>query len=175
MAPLRVLESRRLTLVAATVELIDADLKGGSALATALGADVPANWPPDLYDRPAMQYSQQQLRDPAEQGWSFWYLLTRDSNPQLVGLCGFKGRPDAAGRVEIGYSVVSQHRNSGVASEAAARLVAWAFTHRNVQEVIAETFPHLKSSIRVMEKNGLSLVGPGAEQGVIRYAVKRPG
>lgn len=172
-ARLRVLNSSRLTLVAATRDLVLSDLDGRESLAEALDADVPDNWPPELYDRPAMQHSLAQLEDPRGQGWSFWYLLLKDSN-RLVGLCGFKGRPDALGSVEIGYSMLNQYRGLGLATEATMRLIGWAFTHREVLEVSAETLPHLKSSIRVLEKNGMQLTGPGSEQGVVRYAVGRP-
>lgn len=170
---LRTLDSRRLTLIAANHALVASDLAGREALANALEACVPDNWPPELYDRPAMEYSLGLLRDPAVQGWSFWYLVVKKSN-ELAGLCGFKGRPDTGGSVEIGYSMLSQFRGHGLATEAAMRLIGWAFTHREVRQVSAETFPHMKSSIRVLEKNGMILQGPGSEQGVIRYAVERP-
>jgi len=170
---LRILTSPRLTLVAATHALVASDLAGRDALAGRLEAVVPENWPPDLYDRPAMEYSLAQLEDPTCQGWSFWYLVLTDTN-ELAGLCGFKGRPDGRGSVEIGYSMLRQYRGMGLATEAAMRLIGWAFTHREVLEVSAETLPHLKSSIRVLEKNGMQLTGPGSEQGVIRYAVARP-
>lgn len=170
---LRVLTSPRLTLVAATHSLVACDLAGRDVLAEALEAGVPDNWPPDLYDRPAMEYSLSELSDPSAQGWSFWYLVLTDSN-ELAGICGFKGRPDANGSVEIGYSLLSQFRGLGLATEASMRLIGWAFTHREVREVSAETLPHLKSSIRVLEKNGMQFTGPGSEQGVVRYAVARP-
>ena len=76
--------------------------------------------------------------------------------------------------MEISYSVLSQFRNQGFASEAVTRLVLWAFGHQNVKEVTAETLPHLRQSIRVMEKNGFIHTGPGSEHGVVRYAVQRP-
>jgi RimJ/RimL family protein N-acetyltransferase len=139
----------------------------------ALEATVPDNWPPELYDRPAMEYSLNQLEDPSVQGWSFWYLVLTEDN-QLAGLCGFKGRPDTAGSVESGYSLLSQYRGMGLATEAAMRLIGWAFSHGEVKEVSAETLPHLRSSIRVLEKNGMEFMGPGSEHGVIRYAVTRP-
>ena len=172
---LRALESRRMLLVAANTDLVMADLEGRAALAGLLEAEIPDNWPPDLYDREPMQYALRQLADPAEQGWSTWYLMTRQNDPRLVlGICGFKGRPDAAGSVEIGYSVLSQFRNQGFATEAVERLVTWAFSHQSVVEVCAETLPHLQQSIRVMKKNGFVHTGAGSEQGVIRYAVQRP-
>jgi len=174
--PLRVVESRRLTLVAATPELVQADLAGRADFAEAIGADVPDEWPPDLFDSPAMRVALQQLRDPAEHGWSLWYLLSKDPQaPRVLGICGFKGKPDRAGSVEIGYSVLRQFRIQGYATEAVARLVTWAFSHQNVVEVAAETLPHLRQSIRVMEKNGFTYRGPGSEYGVVRYALQRSG
>jgi RimJ/RimL family protein N-acetyltransferase len=164
-----------MTLVAATVPLVEADLEGRVQLAESLGARVPDNWPPDLYERPAMKFALRQLQDPVEHGWSFWYLLTKlPQKAEVIGICGFKGRPDEAGSVEIGYSVLSQFRNQDYASEAVFRLVLWAFSHQNVMQVTAETLPHLRQSIRVLEKNGFIHTGPGSEYGVIRYAVKRP-
>ena len=163
-----------MTLVAATSELIAADLAGRDAFSSAIGADVPENWPPDLYESTAMRAALEQLQDPAEQGWSTWYLLSRKPGAlQVMGICGFKGMPDESGSVEIGYSVLSQFRVQGYATEAVARLVVWAFSHQNVSEVTAETLPHLQQSIRVMEKNGLSFAGPGSEHGVVRYALHK--
>ena len=172
---LRTIESRRMTLVAANAQLLEADLESHSALAELLSAEVPENWPPDLYERQAMEFALQMLRDdPKLPGWSFWYLLTRPPDvSQLLGLCGFKGRPDDSGSVEIGYSVLEQFQAQGYATEAVTRLLVWAFSHQNVREVSAETLPHLRQSIRVMEKNGFSFTGPGSEHGVIRYAVKK--
>jgi len=172
---LRSLQSKRMTLIAATPSLVKADLVGPEALASALESKVPPNWPPDLYDREPMQYVLRQLEDPAERSWSTWYLInTENGERETLGICGFKGRPDAAGSVEIGYSVLSQYRNQGFATEAVERLVTWAFSHQSVLEVCAETLPHLKQSIRVMQKNGFSYTGAGSELGVVRYAVQRP-
>jgi RimJ/RimL family protein N-acetyltransferase len=97
-----------------------------------------------------------------------------EGQAQLVGICGFKGRPDSSGSTEIGYSIIDRFRNKGLASEAVERLVRWAFSHQTVHEVSAETLPHLQSSIRVMKKNGFEFIGAGSELGVVRYAVQRP-
>ena len=170
---LRQINTRRLNLIAATTGLIKEDIAGRSALSEALGVRVPESWPPDLYGPTAMQFALAQLDDASEQGWSFWYLSTADDPGELVGLCGFKGRPDESGSVEIGYSILSDFQRRGYATEAVVRLVGWAFSHYNVQEVCAETFPHLSQSIRVLEKNGFRRAGAGSEAGVIRFAVSR--
>ncbi|GMR15156.1 MAG: hypothetical protein BMS9Abin30_0777 [Gammaproteobacteria bacterium] len=170
---LRQIQSERLNLIASTRDLIKKDIEGSEFLAAALGVAVPESWPPSLYGPNAMRFALLQLDDPAEQGWSFWYLVTAGEPGQLAGICGFKGRPDESGSVEIGYSVVESFQRQGLATEAVARLVGWAFSHHNVNEVCAETFPYLSQSIRVLEKNGFEFTGTGSEAGVVRYAVKR--
>jgi len=170
---LRQIQSKRLNLIATTTDLIKKDIEGSQLLAEALDVDVPESWPPALYGSTAMRFALMQLDDPAEQSWSFWYLVTAGDEAQLAGICGFKGRPDRLGSVEIGYSVVDKFQRQGFATEAVSRLVGWAFSHHNVNEVCAETFPYLSQSIRVLEKNGFELTGPGSETGVVRYAVKR--
>ena len=170
---LRLIHSPRLNLIAATTGLIEKDIEGREFLAAALGMSVPESWPPDLYGPRAMQFALTQLGDAAEQGWSFWYLATKDVPNELIGICGFKGWPDESGSVEIGYSILGGYQRLGFASEAVQRLTGWAFTHHNVNEVCAETLPHLTQSIRVLEKNGFVRAGAGSEAGVIRYAIKR--
>jgi RimJ/RimL family protein N-acetyltransferase len=152
---------------------MEMDIEGRESLAAALGVDVPASWPPDLYGARAMHFALQELAECAEHGWSFWYVVTGDDPGELAGICGFKGWPDERGSVEIGYSILACHQRRGYATEAVQRLVSWAFAHHNVNEVSAETLPHLSQSIRVLEKNGFRKTGAGSEAGVIRYAVSR--
>ena len=172
--PLRVLQSRRMTLVAATPELVAADLAGREQLGEALDAEVSAEWPPEYYGSTTMRAAEAQLRDPSEHGWSIWYLLSnRHETPRLLGISDFKGKPDRAGRVEVSYSILQHYRVQGYATEAVDRLVNWAFSHQNVVEVSAETMPHMRQSIRVLEKNGFTLLGRGSEHGVVRYVVRK--
>jgi len=173
-SPLRVVESRRLTLVAATPDLVAADLAGREDFAATIGAEIPDEWPPELFESPSMRLALSQLRDPTEHGWSLWYLLTKKHDPpKVIGICGFKSKPDRRGSVEISYSVLRSWRIQGYATEAVARLVTWAFSHQNVVQVTAETLPHLRQSIRVVQKNGFLLQGSGSEYGVVRYAVHK--
>ena len=124
---LRLIQSPRLNLIATTTNLIKKDIAGRGFLAEALGVNVPESWPPDLYGPRAMQFALAQLDNATEQGWSFWYLATTDDSCELVGICGFKGRPDDMGSVEIAYSILGRFQRRGYASEAVGRLVGWAF------------------------------------------------
>lgn len=172
-AAYRLIRSKRLQLIAATSELIKKDIAGGELMAVALNVRRPESWPPDLYEPRAMQFALQLLGDPAEQGWSFWYLLSADEPCELIGISGFKGRPDETGSVEIAYSILGDFQQQGFATEAVTALVGWAFSHHNVTEVCAETLPYLIQSIRVLEKNGFRFAGAGSETGVVRYILKR--
>lgn len=174
---IRVLESPRLTLAAASTELIDADLAGSEALAGLLGAEVPGDWPPPLFTNTVMRIAREQASNAAERCWSAWYLLEKNpTGTVLVGLCHFKGRPDAEGAVEIAYGVLESYQGRGYATEAVCCLAGWALRQPGVRCVTAETLPYLRQSIRVLEKTGFRLAGPGSEQGVIRYVLsKAPG
>ena len=77
-----------MTLVSATVALLEADLSGRAQLAELIGAGVPQSWPPDLYERAAMKFALVLLQEPAEQRWSFWYLRTQSLPAAAVlGVC----------------------------------------------------------------------------------------
>ncbi|MGH8005003.1 MAG: GNAT family N-acetyltransferase [Limisphaerales bacterium] len=169
--------TERLELFPGTVELLSAELEGLGAFRQKLGVEVPETWPPDLYDRPAIEFIANYLKENADaSGWGPWYLVLRNNEGKpetLVGTCGYKGKPLSDGTVEIGYSVLAEYQRKGYAAEAARALVDRAFSHPAVTRVIAETFPELIPSIRVLEKNGFVLIGEGSEPGVIRYTLPR--
>jgi len=162
----------RLQLRPATQRILQAELDRDYAeLAEVLQADVPPCWPPPLYDAAAVHWTLQKLRDrPWDAAWWSWYFLRRlpGGNRRLVGAGGFKG-PPAAGRVEIGYSIVEPLHGQGFATEAAAGLVGWARAFPQVRRVVAHTLPELPASIRVLQKNGFRLKGRPEEPGAIRF------
>lgn len=170
------LRTRRLLLRAATPELAAADLHNRSVFARLLNAYVPEDWPPPLNDDNSKTYTLSYLEEnPDAVGWSTWYFLRPGENggsSEAIGIGGFKGKP-SQGMVEVGYSVMPAWQRLGFASEAVAALIAWAFSHSEVQVVIAETLPSLLASIRVLEKNGLHWLGQGSEEGVIRYGRRK--
>ena len=165
------IRTERLELIPGTVDLLSAELEGLAPFRQKLGVMVPQSWPPDLYDRPAQEFMVNYLKENEDaSGWGTWYLVLRNGNPEtLIGICGYKGKPSLDGTVEIGYSVLAEYQRKGYASEAARALVDRAFAHPEVTRVIAETFPELLPSIRVLEKNGFVLIGAGSEPGVIRF------
>jgi ribosomal-protein-alanine N-acetyltransferase len=160
------IQTPRLQLVAAKAALIHLELENRPKLFETLNVAPPADWPPPLNDEASFKYFLDTLeRDPAFCGWGYWYVIEKPR--ELIGTGGFKGRLDAVGTTEIGYSIVPARQGTGFASEAAAALIEWCRT-RGAKTVVAETLPKLAASIRVMEKNGLAFDGQGSEPGTIR-------
>ena len=167
------LTTPRLTIVPASATLLEMELASPQHLGEALEAHVPEGWPPGEYDEPAIRWFLGRLAaQPDAAHWFAWYVLLNEDPgalPHLVAASGYKGPPDPGGEVEIGYSVVPAYGRRGIATEIVGALVAHAFTDPRVTRVIAHTFPLNAGSIRVLEKNGFLLEGPGQEEGTIRY------
>lgn len=163
----------RLELRAGNREIYNIPYDDPAALARSLDVVIPDNWPVENYDADPLVFSLKALDDdPRAEPWLLRYYIERESNT-LVGFGGGCGLP-VAGSWTIGYSVLPQFRRRGYASEATASLIAEAFTHQEVERIIAETYPELVASIGVMEKNGFVFVGPGNGERVIRYELRRP-
>jgi ribosomal-protein-alanine N-acetyltransferase len=163
------IDTPRLILVPATADAMNAELAGRDALAAVLGVDVPASWPPELYDADAVRWVLAALADGRHRdGWGFYYITERPSEgarPLLVGGGGFTAAPDDSGTVEIGYAVVPERQRRGYARETVEAWVAWAFAHPEVNRVVAHTLPGLVPSIQLLDATGFRYVGPHAAAG----------
>ena len=104
-------------------------------------------------------------------GWYLWYWMRLEGEdaPALIGAGGFKGRPSPDGTVEVGYSLLESEWHRGYATEAVGALIDWAFRSPAISRVIAETFPDLAGSIRVLTRLGFRLIGTGSEPGTVCY------
>ena len=162
--------TRRLHLIPATREHLDAALESDAVLARALDVTLPASWPPEFFEEPAIRFTLERLAEGPDQArWWLHFVVLMGETPPLVGTAGFKGAP-VAGTVEVGYSIVTEHQRRGYATEATEALVAHAFLDRSVNRVIAETLPELRPSIGVLEKCGFLPVEESSAPGVLRFA-----
>ena len=93
-------------------------------------------------------------------------LAFTDSRPGI----GFKRPPDAAGMVEIGYSVLVDWRRRGYVAEAAAALVKWALARPNVRAVVARCDHGNAPLIRTLERAGFHRSGEAGGDIQWRYA-----
>jgi ribosomal-protein-alanine N-acetyltransferase len=166
------IDTSRLRLAAGTALLTKLAITNKTEFSKQLGASVPTNWPEELMVDAEPWVADVLEKDPESAGWWIWYVVRRrhlDQGDTLIGTVGLKGRPDSDGKVEAGWGMLEQFRCHGYATEAALALMDWAFADQRVTCITAETYPDLASSIRIMEKCGMSPVGKGSEEIVIRY------
>lgn len=170
-----VIDTSRLELQAGTAEMVRAEADDPQRLAQAINARVPSEWPPPFNDEESMRFLLRFFAEnPDAVGWGHWYFILKEVGDRVViGNGGFKGTPDQTGHVEIGYSLLPQYQGKGYGTEAVRGLLSWAFSHPEITGIIAETFPELKPSIRVLEKNRFVNVGKGSEQGTLRFVLTR--
>jgi RimJ/RimL family protein N-acetyltransferase len=171
------LQTSRLDLVSSSLRHVLAELEGRPSLVRELRSNVPDSWPPEHYDTEALEVLKSFFeKNPDTMGWNPWYILLRGEmheSPTAIGVFGFKGRPSQEGEVEIGYSILPEYQRKGYGTEAIGAFVSWAFSHEEVDRIVAETFPELNSSIRVLEKNGFQYAGPGSGNRILRYVCQR--
>jgi RimJ/RimL family protein N-acetyltransferase len=91
--------------------------------------------------------------------WTLGFAMVHQATDAKIGTCGFKGPPGPDGTVEIAYGVAPEHPGKGYATEAAAALVAYAFSSGEIRVVRAHTFSYANASTRVLAKCGLQRVG----------------
>ncbi|MQA98756.1 MAG: GNAT family N-acetyltransferase [Actinobacteria bacterium] len=155
--PASAIRTARLELRPCTYEMARAAMTSSESLGRILGTKIAPGWPSEDLEDAIPVYMAHLERDAGELGWGLW-LLIEPTTRVMVGDAGFKGRPDALGRVEIGYGIAPEERGRGFATEAAAGLVAWA-AGRGVQLVTAECLDDNAPSIRVLEKTGFRRIG----------------
>jgi RimJ/RimL family protein N-acetyltransferase len=171
--------TRRLQLVPTTVALCRAEVQGRDAIGRALGAHVPASWPPPVFETDDVERIHRQLdADPTNRAWTLHYVLlppaTLGEQAKLVGVAGYAGPPAADGIVNIGYAIAAEHQGRGYATEAVGAIVAQAFLDPRVEVVCATTYPTLGPSLSVLRKTGFAHVTSDPGSGVVTYERRRP-
>lgn len=162
----------RLRLITITPEMLDAESVLPQRLEPLLQLRVPAEWPDANWEPHVFTFIKHQyVEHPHTLGWHRYVALAGD-DPVLIGAVGAFPMPDQV--AEIGYAILEPWQGSGYATEA-ARAVIQQVISDGAQSVIAHTFPHMRNSIRVMEKCGLEYQSPGEETGTVRYRLIRPG
>jgi [ribosomal protein S5]-alanine N-acetyltransferase len=179
------IRTARLELVVATPVMLRADLSDSVTLDSCLQAGVPTLWPPEFYDRDDIQRYLARAESSPDGKWGLRYIIEiplgedgearigEDGRRSVVGVIAFASPPTDDGIVEIGYAIVPAARGKGYATEATSALVAFAFRDPRVRAVIAESFPYLPASIRVLEKAGFVLVPGPAGVATLRFVHSR--
>jgi RimJ/RimL family protein N-acetyltransferase len=108
-----------------------------------------------------------------EHGFGIWALFAKGGG--FVGRCGvaYQHQPDEA---ELGYTLAKACWGKGLATEAARMALQYAFEVVGLLRVVAFARVENVASRRVMEKVGMTLVGPHAYRGfaAVRYEIENP-
>jgi [ribosomal protein S5]-alanine N-acetyltransferase len=166
----------RLDLVAVTPESILCQVGFGPNMRSDLGAIVRAKvsdeWPHENWEPHVLDYLLNLFRESPEAiGWCRYLVLREsDGSPRtLIGTFG-AGFPKAeTGEAEIGYGILPDWQRQGYAPEAVTAMLPWMQTRRAIRGFVAQTFPHLRGSIRVLEKCGFEPAGAGYEEGAVLF------
>lgn len=78
-----------------------------------------------------------------------WEIISKADN-EIIGSICFKGPPDMAGSVEIGYEIFKPFQSKGYAKEAVNAILLWALSMPEVKRVLASVSEKNCASIKVL-------------------------
>jgi RimJ/RimL family protein N-acetyltransferase len=164
----------RLDLVAVTPESLHIQQRNSptmrAELGIAIGAEVPAEWPHENWEPHVFEYLLNLFSETPEAiGWCRYLLLRRATGRTLIGSFGSGLPKPETGEAEIGYGLLPAWQRKGFAPEAVTAMLPWLQSRREIRGFVAQTFPHLRGSIRVLEKTGFEPAGTGFEEGTILF------
>jgi ribosomal-protein-alanine N-acetyltransferase len=178
------IHTARLDLIATTPEIVQCERDGGPEvyirLAALVGAEIPTEWPPQDWEPHVLDFLLRQMAEyPHTVGWGRLVAL-RDRSTNRRTLVGSVGAVPpgtemahaAPTEIEVGYGILPAYQRQGFATEALAGMMAWVRTQTEVTAFVAQTFPHLQPSIRVLEKSDFQPAGLGFEEGTILFRKK---
>lgn len=96
-------------------------------------------------------------------GFGRWTVLLKSTNT-VIGWCGLKKLED--GTVDLGYRFFKEYWNNGYASEAAVASLEQGFKIFGLNEIIGRTAKENLSSIRVLEKIGMTFFKDAPCEGI---------
>ena len=132
--------------------LADNDTERAASL---LGAAIPAEL---SAEQPVWRHFGNQLdENPEWIGWTMHAVF--DQKNEIVGHAGFHRGPDADGMVEVGCTILTDHRGQGLANATVAALLERAAREPRVTRVRACIAPSNLPSIAVVKRLGFEKVG----------------
>ncbi len=172
MIPL-ITQTPRLQILAASRALLTAELHKPQYFPVLLGAALPADWPPTLHDRSALELMLEALTAGGRTaaGWHGWYALLKatDATPRtLIGTGGFMGPPTADGTAEIHFAIAADWQGQGLATELVSGLVQQAADTGLVRRLVAHPAADNPAAQQVLLRNGFAPAGP-APDGRLRF------
>lgn len=137
---------------------IQAVLEGERDKAAAiLDARIADHWP-DEEDRWLLRLRSEQIQQQPDSALWLVRAIVRRADHRMLGHIGFHGPPDK-GMLEIGYTILEEHRRMGFASEAVRGLFEWAHTRHGIERFRASVAPDNYPSLELIKKFGFVEVG----------------
>lgn len=170
--------TERLDLILSNRKILESDLGDRTELARHLRAEIPSAWPPPLMDEGVIREFISMSSAASGPVFAAWYWVLNDppdGRRVLIGNGGILGVENVPNTVVLGYSVLDEYQNRGYATEAVRALIPEIFSLPGIRRIIATTYPDLRASIRVLEKNDFVRTdqvpsGTGAEEGTVCFA-----
>ena len=164
----------RLDLVAVTPESLLIQRVNGPNMRAEFGASisaaVPDDWPHENWEPHVLDYLMKLFAEsPEAVGWCRYIALRHTAGRTLIGTVGSGFPKPETGEAEIGYGILPDWQRHGYAPEAVAGMLPWLQTRREIRAFVAQTYPHLRGSIRVLEKSGFEHAGEGFEEETILF------
>ena len=148
------LETERLILVPLSLENFKLYLEDRKKLEEKLGVVVTGEKTSPKKKKIFQESYEKAKKDSTNHLWyTHWQVILKEENRFVCGIT-FKGIPNDAGEVEIGYGTREGYKNKGYMTETVTRLVRWALEQQEANSVLAETNKDNKASQKVLEKSG---------------------
>ena len=150
----------RLELVSMSPSFLEALLAGRPFIAEGIARlALPRGWP-DEHDERWLRVRLREMRDdPDTQRWlARAMVIRRDPSRPMAGHIGFHG-PPKDGSLELGYTVIPQHRRQGYAREAAVGMMDWAAREHAINRFLVSISPDNEPSLALAEKMGFQRIG----------------
>lgn len=170
------IQTQRLDLIPVTTQSLLCQRQNAPDMRKWLGAilhaTVPRAWPPEHWEPHVFEYLLALIaKEPEAEGWCR-YIAIRDKSRYgrtLIGSFGSGFPKPETEEAEIGYGLLEKWQRKGIAVEAVEAMLPWLKPRRTIKAFVAQTFPNLYGSIRVLEKTGFEPAGAGYEEGAILF------
>lgn len=154
--------SDRLIFIPFTLAIATSILDGNLEVLEILGLKIDEDWPDkeSIETLPKIIKNLELVEEPT--GFESWMIIKQD-NMAVIGDAGFKGKPNANGEVDIGYSIIEKEQKRGYGFETAKKLTDWAFSQQEVKFITASCLINNIASARILEKLGMQEISRNEE------------
>ena len=110
-------KTSEIKLINCNITILEHVISGDKVLAKELNINIPNKW--SEFGTGAFEYVLKKVSaNPEDCKWWAYLPMLKHSNT-LIGSCGYKGKADDNGRIEIGYEIALSYRNNGYATTVA--------------------------------------------------------